>query len=1163
MTIPFVHLHNHSHYSLLDGLSRPEELIKTAREQESPAIALTDHGVMYGAIEFYKAAKQQDIKPIIGCEAYIHPVSRFNRDRNSKYFHLILLAYTNEGYQNLIRLTTLAHLEGFYYKPRIDFELLQEYGRGLIGSSACLQGQIPHALGEGQEDKAYEILKKYQTVFGKENFFLELQHHPNIPLQATVNQKLIALSEATNCPLIITNDAHYINKNDAPAHDVLICIQTQKKVTDHNRLKYLDDFSLRHPSEILQAFPEQETALQNTIEIAQRCNISIKLGQNLMPSFQTPFNKGPSDYLQEICYEGLIKRYGDNPPTTAKNRLEYELKIIQDMGFATYFLIVHDIVAFAKSRNIVVGPGRGSAAGSMVAYSLDITNLDPLQYGLLFERFLNPERISMPDIDIDFADNRRNEILDYVNQKYGKDHVAQIITFGTMAAKAAVRDAGRALGYPYSEVDRIAKMIPPPVLGKHRPLKKSLQTDPDLKQLYEKDPSAQKILDTAIKLEGTIRHAGTHACAVIISKEPIVQYCPIQKAPGQEEDVQITQYSMKPLEEIGLLKMDFLGLKNLTILETTIKLVKQHRDIDIDLNHLPMDDSQTFTLLQNGETTGVFQLESAGMKRYLKDLQPTSFEDIIAMISLYRPGPMEWIPDYINRKHGKKEVKFLHPSLESILKETYAIAIYQEQILEIAQKFAGFSLGEADLLRRAIGKKIAKELASQRKKFIDGAIKKGNPEKLAAEIFEDVIEPFAGYGFNKSHAACYAMISYMTAYLKANFRVEFMAALMTSDSENTDRIVIEINECERLGIKVLPPSINQSWNSFTAIDNHTIRFGLNAIKGLGSQTTESILDERRRQGPFKNLENFLRRLPPKLINKKNIESLVYSGALAEFAETNTVIENLEGILKFAKSSQIPEVTEQIGIFDLLSTDKDEHINLKLRPAAPLSQLEKLTQEKKYLGLYVSGHPLDGLRLYFRKKTHLINRLSKKETGNIVKIGGLVNNLKKILTKNNQSMLYGTIEDPTSSINFIVFPKTYLAYRDVFKEDEILIITGKLEERRGEFQLICQEAKSISLEKIIENAKNEGLFDATDKVIRIKENGVNNQEESGNSPFIIRIPDFIQEKNLLSLKQVLNQNRGENQVEIHILSPDNTKKIRLPYGVNLNSELKNKIRSLIE
>ncbi|EKD47842.1 MAG: hypothetical protein ACD_65C00261G0001, partial [uncultured bacterium] len=791
----FVHLHNHTHYSLLDGLTKVEECIDLCKEFSMPAMAITDHGVMYGAIEFYQKLKDAGIKPIIGCEAYITP-DRTVKNPNEKYSHLLLLAKNEKGYKNLMKLTTLAHLEGFYYKPRIDFDILEKYSDGLIGLSACLSGDIPKALLANDYVKARELTTKFQNIFGKDSFFLELQHHPELEEWMIVNDQMPRLSKDTGAPMVGTNDCHYARFADADAHDILLCVQTGKTVFDEDRMRYNGDFSIRDPRKLAKYFNKiSEECVKNTLAIADQCNLELTFGENKIPSFKTPDKKNPDKYLKELCEKGLNERYESKPSKEVVDRLEYELGIINKLGFSTYFLIVWDFVKYAKDQGIVVGPGRGSAAGSIISYSLGITELDPLDYDLLFERFLNPARVSMPDIDIDFADNRRDEVLQYVIDKYGADNVAQIITFGTMAAKAAVRDVGRALGFSYSDVDRIAKMIPPPVLGKHIPLKDSVENDPELGSSYKEEEMSKKILDMAIKIEGTIRHAGTHACAVVIADEPLTEYTPLQYPTGGKEGI-VTQYSMKPLADLGLLKMDFLGLKNLTILQTALGIVKRTKGEEIDLATLPLDDKQTFELMAEGRTTGVFQFESGGMKRYLKELKPTALNDLIAMNALYRPGPMEWIPSYIKGKHNSKKVKYLHDSLEPILKQTYGVAVFQEQVMKLSQVFAGLELGEAYLLLKGIAKKDPKIVEEQRSRFIEGAKANGHSEKLATDVFEKVIEPFAGYGFNKSHSACYSMIAYQTAYMKAHYPTAFMAALLSSDSGDTDRVVIEINECE-------------------------------------------------------------------------------------------------------------------------------------------------------------------------------------------------------------------------------------------------------------------------------------------------------------------------------------------------------------------------------
>lgn len=1173
----FVHLHVHSHYSLLDGLGKPAELISTAKKQGSPAIALTDHGVLYGAIEFYQTAKKEGIKPIIGVEAYVAPFSRFDKNSSpeNKPFHLVLLAQNNEGYENLLELVTKAHLEGFYYKPRMDFGLLKAHSKGLIASSACLMGEIPRLILQNNEEKIIKALKRYQDIFGQENFFLELQDHPEIENQMIVNKKIIEIAKNHNIPLIATNDVHYIKKEDRKTHDVLLCIQTGKSVQDEDRMRYTGDYSLRPPEEMAEIFKNTPEAISNTVEIAERCSLELKFGQDLLPAYKTPQNLSPKDYLEDLCREGIKKKYSPDMEEEANKRLEYELSVVDKMGFNTYFLIVHDFVRFAKESGILVGPGRGSAAGSIIAYSLDITEIDPLKYGLIFERFLNPERVSMPDIDIDFADSRRDEVLEYVIEKYGRENVAQIITFGKMTAKAVVRDTGRALGYPYSEVDKIAKLVPPTVLGKHALLKDSINNDPDLSSIHKEDERARRLLDVAARLDGTVRHAGTHACAVVISDDDLVKFTPLQRSPTDRETI-ITQYSMKPIETIGLLKMDFLGLKNLTLLETAIKIIKRTKETEIDIENIPLEDKKTFKLLQSGNTSGVFQLESAGMKRYLKQLKPTRLEDIIAMISLYRPGPMEWIPLFIKGKHNPGKVKYLHSSFEEILKETNGVAIYQEQILQIAQIFAGYSLGEADILRKAVGKKIPSLLSEQREKFIEGAIKIGHKKNFAEEVFEKVIEPFAGYGFNKAHATSYAMISYKTAYLKANYPTEFMTALMSCDYGNTDKIVLEIQECENMGIEVLPPSINESFRNFTYTDETTIRFGLAAIKGIGNEAARVIIDARQ-ETPFKNIEDFASRVPQKVLNKKTIEALAYSGAFDEFGDRKQIAQSTEEISNFSRYHHKQSVDGQTDIFGMLDEDDDSvKQQFVLKNVEKATEKEKLKWEKEYLGLYVSSHPLKGLSRYFGKKVHLIKTITKKDLGKKLKLGGLITNYRKIFTKSGMYMATFVIEDPTGKFDVIVFPKAYQKYGHLLNEDEVAVMTGKINNRRGQPQFVCEEVKIIQLEKMIENAKANNLYDPEAKVIHqippllenedVKENNdKNGKEKSENNklkPFIVSLPPNCPPTNLREIKQLLMQNKGETPCEIHIRAGNNIRRIRVPFGISVSENLKTKIEEMI-
>lgn len=1155
----FVHLHNHTHYSILAALAKPKEYTALAKEHGSPALAITDSGVVYGAIEFYKKAKSDGVKPIIGVEVYVVPMGMTNKTPENRHSTIVLLARNEVGYKNLLKICTIAALEGFYYRPRVDDDVLAKHSEGLIALSGNLGGVVARHILDNDMVKAKSEIEKYQQMFGTDHFFLEMQHHPEVANWSIVNTKLLELSKETGAPLVAANGCRYANPEDAEAHDVLICVQSGKTVRDEQRFKYVGNYSMRSPEDMIEAFQFCPEAVENTLKIAEMCNLDIEFGDNKMPFFDTG-DKKPEDYLRELCLSGLKERYGDTPSKEATDRLEFELKTINEMGFDTYFLIVHDFVHYAKSKGIVVGPGRGSAAGSIIAYCLKITELDPLKYGLLFERFLNPERISMPDIDVDFADTRRDEVLQYVSEKYGEDHVAQIITFGTLAPKAAIRDAGRSLGYTYAEVDAVAKTVPDAVLGKYAPLDESIENDPELSKLYKEDENAKEILDAAQKLEGTVRQVGTHACAVIISRDPLVEYTALQRAAGAKEGI-VTQYSMKPLEDLGLLKMDFLGLKNLTIIETTLGILKRTRpDVKIDFENLPMDDKESYELLQRGETTGVFQLESAGMKRYLRDLKPTEFGDIIAMVSLYRPGPMQFISQYIDGKHEKKKVKYLHDSLQGVLKETYGIAIYQEQILEIAKLFAGFTLGEADLLRRAIGKKIAAELAAQREKFIQGAIGLGHSESLAVKMFEEVIEPFAGYGFNKSHAACYALIAYQTAYLKAHFPAEFMAALLTSDTDNTDRIVIEIEECRNMGIQVLPPDINESLANFTVVNEKTIRFGLTAIKGIGEGPVREII-EAREDAKFSNLENFAKRVPAKVLNKKTIESLAYSGALDSLGERAQIAASYEAISKYAKNIQDSTADGQTDIFGMMEDSQTP--DLKLQDIKPTDHSQKLKWEKEFLGLYISGHPMQGLKNHISSKVRLVASLTPAMINKRVKIYGLVAQYRKVLTKSGKYMCFGEIEDPSARVAFVLFPKAYDEFGQVIEPDAVISIEGKLEKRGDQVQISVDTAKPLSLENMIEKAKTNNIFDASDHVVGVPTVKFEDTKTSdlGAGPFVIELPEDSNPDILHKIKPLLEANQGDTTVEIHIPAGNRLKRIKVPFGVNVDKQLKDELKKI--
>ncbi|MBI2450630.1 MAG: DNA polymerase III subunit alpha [Candidatus Nealsonbacteria bacterium] len=1050
----FTHLHVHSHYSLLDGLPKIDELLNYVKELGMDSVALTDHGVLYGAVEFYKKAKELGIKPIIGAELYL-AFEGMHQERpgiDDKKYHLILLVKNEEGYKNLVKLITKAHLEGFYYKPRIDEELLAKHSQGLIAMSACLQGRIPRLIMAKKIKEAEELCLKYQQIFGKDNFYLELQHHPKIPEQQKVNDTLIAFSKKLDIPLVATCDSHYLRPEDTDAQDILMLINTGADPNDPERLSMKnEDFSLKSPDAMAEAFKDVPEAIENTQKIKEMCNFGFELGKAKLPSFDLPENKTPDDYIKNLCLQRLENKY-PKPTEGIMKRLEYELQIIKQTGFAPYFLIVQDFVNWAKENRIVVGPGRGSAAGSLVSYVLNITNVDPLKYDLLFERFLNPERAAgLPDIDLDFADRRRNEVIEYVAQKYGRDKVAQIITFGTMAARAVIRDVGRALGYTYSYCDQMAKMIP---FG--FTLDQTIGQITEFRALYESDAQAQKLIDLAKKLEGVARHASTHACGVVISKEPLENIVPLQH-PTQDDKAIVTQYEMHAIEDLGLLKMDFLGLKNLTIIEDTLARIYKVHNKSIDIEHLPMDDKEVYKILQRGDTVSVFQLESGGMQRYLKQLKPTEFEDIIAMVALYRPGPMEFIPDYIARKHGKEKIEYLHPKLKPILEKTQGICIYQEQLMQIARDMAGFTMGEADFLRKAVGKKIESLLMAQKEKLIQGMIKNGIDKAIAEEIWEWIL-PFAHYGFNRSHSASYATIAYQTAWLKTHYPVEFMSAVLTSEKADIERIAVLIEECKKMKIEVLPPDINESFMNFSVVpQKNQIRFGLLAIKNVGEKVVEAILTERKTGGAYLSIDNFVSRVNSKDLNKKSLESLIKAGAFDKLAERNQLLQNMETLLEHARQSQKNKTNGQKGLFD---SAPQTIRGIKLLAAAPSLELEKLKWEKELLGLYVSGHPLRNYRKLFEQKCLPIIDVSQDLAGRVVRIGGIISTIKKIITKKGQPMLFVNLEDEASRIELVVFPSTLENYPAVFQENKIVFVSGKVDMRDNVPKIICNTIEEI-------------------------------------------------------------------------------------------------------
>ncbi|MGL4790482.1 MAG: DNA polymerase III subunit alpha, partial [Anaerotignaceae bacterium] len=954
----FVHLHVHTEYSLLDGSAKIKDLVARAKELGMNSLAITDHGAMFGAIDFYKSAKNVGIKPIIGCEVYVAPSSRLVKDSSQgfNYYHLILLAETNEGYQNLIKIVSYGYIDGFYYKPRVDMEILKKYSKGIIASSACIAGEVPRNILKGDYEKAKTIALEYEAIFGKGNYFLELQDH-GMREQKIANEQLIKLSQETGIPLIATNDSHYILEEDSVSHDVLLCVQTGKTVNDQDRMRYEgNQFYLKSPEEMYKLFPYAKEALANTQKIADRCNVEFTFHELKLPAYDVPDGKTAYEYLRELCYKGLHKNY-PNPTDEIIARLEYELSTIGHMGYVDYFLIVWDFINYAKENGIIVGPGRGSAAGSIVSYCLSITTIDPIKYNLIFERFLNPERVSMPDIDIDFCYERRQEVIDYVINKYGESHVAQIITFGTLAARAAIKDVGRALAMPYADVDRVSKMIPFEI---GITIKKALSANSELRTLYEEDQQVKTLIDMSKSLEGLPRHSSTHAAGVVICKEPVMEYVPLNSNDGAIT----TQYTMTVLEELGILKMDFLGLRTLTVIQNAVKEIKRNYGIDIDIDNLPEDDPKVYDLISQGKTEGVFQLESAGMKSFMKSLMPSRLEDLIAGISLYRPGPMDFIPKYVRGKNSTEKVVYTTPMLEKILEPTYGCIVYQEQVMQIVRDLAGYSLGRSDLVRRAMSKKKASVMEEERKNFVFGVgeevvgcVRNGIAQSEAEKIFDEMTD-FAKYAFNKSHAACYAVVGYQTAWLKTYYPVEFMAALMTSVMDNFAKVSEYIEECKKMGVEVLPPDINQGFPSFSVVEGK-IRFGLAAIKSVGKATINAIVKERDESGKFKSLTDFLKRMEQKELNKRAIESFIKAGAFDSLGgKRSQYMAIYKGVLDGITSSRKNNIEGQLDLFSFnMGEEEQPNISDNLPNIDEFPQKEKLAMEKEVLSIYVSGHPL--------------------------------------------------------------------------------------------------------------------------------------------------------------------------------------------------------------
>ena len=1057
----FVHLHTHSDYSLLDGACSISQLVNQAYKLNMPALALTDHGNLFGAVDFYQKASKKGIRPIIGCEVYVAPESRLKKKKlrgEVTSYHLILLCKDKQGYQNLMDLVSVGFLEGFYYHPRVDKQILSERSEGLIALSGCLKGEIPSLLKRGKIEKAKEIAKFYQSLFG-DDFYLEIQSN-GLEDQEIVNNLLIQLGKELSIPLVATNDVHYLFKEDAKAQDVLLCIQTGKTLTDNNRLKFSSsNFYFRSSSEMSELFSNLPEAITNTEEIAKKVTFTLRKKKVYLPTYQVPSGYDLDSYLRELCEQGLTKKY-PNPTAKVKDRLKRELEIISSMGFSGYFLIIWDVIHYAKGKGILVGPGRGSATGSLVAYLLDITEIDPLNYDLLFERFLNPERKALPDIDIDIQDNRRGEVIDYVRKRYGEDNVAQIITFGTMAARAAIRDVGRVLGIPYAKVDKVAKLIP-----FNRELKTAIKESDEIKDLIDKDGEIKNLFEIAQQIEGLTRHASTHAAGVVIAPGKLTHYTPLYRTNKNEIT---TQYEMHSLEAIGLLKMDFLGLKTLNVIGDTLRLIKQREGKEIDLKTIPLDDKPTYQLLRRGETSGVFQLESRGMQDLVKRLSPEKFEDIIAILALYRPGPLQsgMVDDFINRKRGRSKPEYLHPKLKPILEQTYGVILYQEQVMRIASEIAGFSPGEADILRRAMGKKIRKLMDEQREKFIQGATKQGVDSSIAKRVFE-LMAYFSGYGFNKSHSAGYALISYRTAYLKANYPLEFMAALLTSEKDNTDKLIFYINECRRMGIQVLPPDINQSLANFTVVKN-SIRFGLTAVKNVGEAAIFPILKEREKNGKFTSIFDFCKRVDLRVVNKRVMESLIKCGAfdpLPGYRSQNLAV--IDQAIEQASQIQKDRRKGQLSLFENLER-KEENFEGKLDELNKFPQMKeasrklKLAWEKELLGVYLSGHPLKGYerRIAYFSTTSLANLNQIKDKRNL-RIAGVISSLTLKNDRRGRAMAFLTLEDLESEGEVVIFSEVYEKCASYLKEGNLILVEGGLDASNDSVKIIANKILPFS------------------------------------------------------------------------------------------------------
>ncbi|MFW6148770.1 MAG: DNA polymerase III subunit alpha [Atribacterota bacterium] len=1143
----FVHLHVHSEFSLLDGACRIKDLVAKAKKYNMPALALTDHGVMYGVIQFYKEAVANQIKPIIGCEVYVAPQSRKDKSNGKKESpsHLILLVKNKKGYQNLLQLVTKSFLEGFYYKPRIDKEILKQYSEGLIGLSACMNGEIPRMILQNNPTKARELAISYQNIFGKDDFYLELQNN-TMPEQIKINKELVKLGHSLKMPLVATNDVHYMNREDREAHDILLCIQTATNLDDPNRMKLsTDEFYFNTPEEMQQHFADIPEALENTIKIAQKCNLEIDFRNAHLPVFDMPEKITDNDYLRQLCYEGAKNKFKEVDENISK-RLDYELSVIKKMGFATYFLIVWDFVNYAKNHHIMVGPGRGSAAGSLVAYCLNITNINPLDYNLLFERFLNPDRISMPDFDIDFSYEGRGEVIEYVSKKYGRDKVSQIITFGTMAARAAIRDAGRALGIPYGQVDKIAKLIP---MDPKMTIEKALQLEPELKTRMENEPNIKKMIEISSKLEGLSRHASTHAAGVVLSRESLTNFVPLQLTSDGEVS---TQYAAEDLESLGLLKMDFLGLRTLSVINNTLRIIRNTRGENININDIPLDDEEVYKLLSRGDCCGLFQLESSGMIDLVKRLEPRNIEDITALLALFRPGPLGsgMIDDFINRKKGKIEIKYLHPSLEPILRDTYGVIVYQEQVMQVASQLAGFSLGQADILRKAMGKKEKEVMKKQHQLFIKGAVKNNIDKQTANEIY-DLIAYFAGYGFNKSHSVSYAFISYQTAYLKAHYPVEYMAALLTSIMQNTDKVVKYIKECQNINLKILPPDINESLIDFTVVDREKIRFGLAAVKNVGKAAIENIIQERTENGPFISLFDFCQRVDTKTMNRRVVESLIKCGAFdSTESKRAQLLSVLEKAINLGHEMQREKRNGQTNLFALMgkSSQSQQPADILLPDIEEFSDQELLTMEKETLGFYLSHHPLED---YQEKLRQIVTANSSqlhqfKDKSNLI-LGGIITALRKKTTKNGNMMAYFVLEDLEGTIDVIVFPKTYEDFKEAITEENVVVLEGRLDAAEFNVKILAESVISIDNYKIKKSKKHE------------------NNRVNHHYLHIEADMNQLDVEKLKMLKKIFKQYPGENRVIIHFKAKQKIyhQQVNENIGIEYNQEIIREIKDFLD